>query len=491
MSNLNEINRNAKSGGSWIMVTSAFSQLIRLGSNIALAALLYEEAFALMALVTAVMMGLAMFSDLGLGHNVIQSPRGNEPAFLNTAWTLQVIRGALLALIGSLLAWPVATFYGANDPAAMALLWLIPIVSMTALIDGLRSPRVMTAGRTMELAKLARIEMIVTGANAAFMVGLAWYTRSVYALAITAVLSSLLHAVLTYWWLPGPPARFVLDREAVRSIVAFGKWIFVATICSFFAMQIDRLAFSAMYPLVEVGVYSIAASLTLTVTTLVGRLQGSIMFPWYSRVLEQKMALPQAFERGAYPVLVMATFLCSLLLVGASSFFALAYDDRYFQAAAYVPILAIGVWFSSIGGMYGSVFLALGHSRWIALVSATKVVSFSILLFGVSFFDISLTGAAFVVLASETITVALSRYLGWRLGIRQVRHELVMLGLLGVAAGIGLLVSLRFKDLAFVHPVGQLALLGMVVLLMFLPFATPLLKLYFKRPGDAVSQPSP
>ena len=90
----------ARSGTIWILAGFGLGQLLRLGANVALAAILFEEVFALMAIVTAVMMGLAMFSDIGLQQNVIQSPRGDEPDFLNTAWTMQVGRGVTIWLRG-------------------------------------------------------------------------------------------------------------------------------------------------------------------------------------------------------------------------------------------------------------------------------------------------------------------------------------------------------------------------------------------------------
>ena len=52
-----------------------------------------------MTLLTTVLVGLNLFSHIGLGDSVIQSPRGDEPLFLNTAWTLQVIRGIGLWMV--------------------------------------------------------------------------------------------------------------------------------------------------------------------------------------------------------------------------------------------------------------------------------------------------------------------------------------------------------------------------------------------------------
>lgn len=467
--NRSALNAKARSGTTWIVIAFGSGQVIRLGMNIILARLLFEEAFALMALVNAVMMGLAMFSDIGLQQNVIQSPRGDEPNFLNTAWTMQVIRGITLTLLAAISAWPIAAFYGANDPAALELRWLIPLVALTALIDGLRSPRVLSAARHMRVAQITRIEIAVTIVNMTVLLSLTWYLRSVYALAIAAVVSSSLHAALTYWFLPGARARFALEATAVRSIFSFGKWIFLSTLLTFLSIQIDRLAFSAMYTLAEVGVYSIASSLALMIPSLIGSLQGAIVFPWYARMLEDGMELSEAFHKAMMPVLVMSTYVVVLLIVGAQSFFALAYDDRYSQAAMFLPILAASAWFSNIGGLYGSAFLVKGLSKWLALASAVKVLSFLLLLALLSLVESTMLVATSLVLASEIITLIVSRYLGWRLGLKNLRVETVMLSMLIFSSGLGLLLIHRFEPFVHLHPALQLLMLGTLTTILFAP----------------------
>ena len=236
------------------------------------------------------------------------------------------------------------------------------------------------------------------------------------------------------------------------------------------AMQIDRLAFAAMYPLAEVGVYSIAMSLAMVVTALIGRLQIAIMFPWYARMLESGMALEQAYYKAKMPMLIMSTYFVTLLIVGAGSFFELAYDERYAQAAVFLPILSIGIWFSSIGGMYGAAFLAAGHSKWIALVSAVKVGSFALLLVVLSSTDGTLAMATGAVLVSELATFAMSRYLGWRLGLRSLRPETTMLIMLAVCSAAGVSLVQRFGPVAGLHPATQLLVLGALTTLAFAPF---------------------
>ena len=85
--------------GIWSLAGFGISQAIRFGSNLLMTRLLMPDMFGVMAIAMTVMAGLALFSDIGLKQSVIQSKRGNDALFLNTAWVTQVIRGGALWFI--------------------------------------------------------------------------------------------------------------------------------------------------------------------------------------------------------------------------------------------------------------------------------------------------------------------------------------------------------------------------------------------------------
>jgi len=103
--------KKAFHAATFVILGFGFSQVIRLFSNILLTRLLIPEFFGIMALSQVVFQGLGLFSDLGIGQGIIRSNRADEPQFLNTAWTLQVIRGFVLFLLVLIVAYPVSLFY--------------------------------------------------------------------------------------------------------------------------------------------------------------------------------------------------------------------------------------------------------------------------------------------------------------------------------------------------------------------------------------------
>jgi O-antigen/teichoic acid export membrane protein len=140
--------------GFWTAGGYGASQVLRLGSSLILTRLLFPEAFGLMALAQVFMQGLQMFSDVGLGPAVVRDRRGDDPAFVNTAWTIQVIRGLALWGCTCLLAVPLARLFG--EPM---LTRLVPVAGITALIAGFNATSILTAMRHLRLGPVNLLEL--------------------------------------------------------------------------------------------------------------------------------------------------------------------------------------------------------------------------------------------------------------------------------------------------------------------------------------------
>lgn len=459
----------AKTGTVWIVVGFGAGQLIRLGSNIVLAALLYEEVFALLGIVTTLMIGLTMLSDVGLKPSAVQHARGDEPAFINTVWTLQILRGIALYLILLVLTIPITNLYGANDPAAYELYWLIPFIGTMVVLDGLQSSRMLTAERHLQQARITQIEMAVQIASAILMIGLAWYLRSVHALAIAVVLGGFLRLTLTYVMLQGMPCRLGWDRNAAKDVIHYGKWIFVSTCLTFLTTQADKLLISGLFPLAEVGVYFMAVNLSMLVGVLASKLQQSIIFPWYSRMLQDGVSLAAAFEKTRPVILVSVTYMVTMLVVAAVPFFDLAYDDRYARAAIYLPVLAVGVWFGCLTGMYSAAFFAIGRSKWVAATSLSKLLVLGLAFPLVLGMGGDLLVVTLVVVGGDLARAVLSQWLGHREGLLNLKVDASMLVVLIATSVAGYYVVHHVEVIAAWHPFAKLVGIGVSITLVFAP----------------------
>jgi len=122
-------------GSAWTTVGRVVSQVLRLAGNLALSRLLFAEALGISAIISVYHVAMVMFFDLGLDASVIHHKKGDEIRFLNTTWTIQVIRGLALSLIAAALAWPMAVGWFRKPE-----LWPLLLVSSLLMTLSMTSP---------------------------------------------------------------------------------------------------------------------------------------------------------------------------------------------------------------------------------------------------------------------------------------------------------------------------------------------------------------
>ncbi|MET0410699.1 MAG: oligosaccharide flippase family protein, partial [Polyangiaceae bacterium] len=272
-----ESHGHAVKGGAYTIAGFLTTQLLRMGGNIVLTRMLNSEAFGIMAIVHTFLTGLALFSDIGIGPSIIQNQRGDDPKFLNTAWTLQLGRGVILSTLAAAVAVPVAWFFDAP-----ALATLIPVAAIAGLIEGSQSVKHFTTQRHLTLGRLTLIEVLSQVAALTVMLTWASITPSVWALVAGGLTGALTDVVLSHTILSGYNARFGWDKRSAHSLITFGRWIFISTLLTFTVTQADRLIFGKMVPLGMLGVYSIALTVAMVPSSAMRALASRVMFPLFS-----------------------------------------------------------------------------------------------------------------------------------------------------------------------------------------------------------------
>ncbi len=396
----------------------AFGQALRLGSNLILTRLLYPEAFGLMALLNVVLIGLAMFSDVGVGPAISQSPRGDEPAFLDTAFSINVARGAILWGMTCLLAWPMSVLYGVPEFA-----YLLPVAGLSLLASGFNPTRIDTAQRHLMLGRVTVLDLVAQTIGIAAMVGLTLIWPSVWSLVAGAVLGAVAKLLIMGRFLPGRRNTLRWEPEAGRALIHFGKWIFLSTACGFVLSQGDKAILGAYLTLEAFGIYNIGYFLASFPMLLGGTVVQRIMIPIYrDRHLSAQNAARLRRLRfgltGGILALLAAMAFWGPQLIG------LMYDDRYAGAAGVLMAVALAQMPLAVGMTYDQAALAAGQSRiFFAVIAVRAVVQTLAFLIGVEWGGLAGALIGFA-LAGVTLHLALV-YLARRFGVWDPVHDVL------------------------------------------------------------------
>lgn len=439
----------AGKGAIWTIGGLITGQALRLASNLILTRLLFPEAFGMMALVQVFITGLAMFSDLGIRASIIQNDRSHDHAFLNTAWSLQIMRGLVLWLFSCAIALPVAAFY--SEPMLAALL---PVAGLTALIAGFTPTRVATANRDLQMGRITLLDILGQAVGIVAMIALAVALQSVWALVFGAVLGALARQVLLMAALPGHRNRLQIEVPALRALIGFGKWVFLSTAFGFLINHADRAVLGKFITLEMLGIYSIGFFLA-SVPLLLGRpLAGKIVFPlykqrppWESAENRRKIFAMRRLLTGALLSLSAVLVLAGDWLVG------MLYDPRYALAGPILVLLVISQLPVVILSSYDQILLAAGDSRrFMTRVASNAAVQTGLMIFGVMQFGvigaILAPGVAALVVYPLLIS-AVRRYDGWDRGHDAIYGAVA----LGIAA-LGLWINHDAISLLIVQALG-------------------------------------
>lgn len=445
---MSSVNKLAFRGAVWTVVGYGMSQGLRLVSNLILTRLLVPEMFGLMAVANTFIVGLQLFSDIGINASIIQNKRGDDPDFLNTAWTIQIIRGFVLWLFCLAITWPVAHFYQTPQ-----LVWIIPILGLNSIIGGFASTSVYTLNRQVAVDKLTILSIGVQIFSLIIMNVWAWFNPTIWSLVIGSLAGEVLRMVLTYRLIPKYSNHFTWDRDAVTEIFSYGKWIFVSTLTSFLGSQTDKLILAKLLSFHFLGIYNVAITLAAVPQQIIESVSWKVIFP----VISQQADLPRSTLRAKILqkrrlILVTAIPLLALLASFGDVIISVLYDTRYHEAGWMLSILAIGTWLFLLTTTGTPVLLAIGKPLYSAYGNLLKICYMVIgLPLGVYF--LGDLGAIIVIAANDCCFYGVVSYGLWReklsLSGQDLQISLMMLGL------FTLMISARYF-LGFGFPLAEI-----------------------------------
>jgi O-antigen/teichoic acid export membrane protein len=436
-----KLEKQAAKATVYIVGYYGMSLALRLVSSVVLSRLFSPEYFGLMTLLTTVLIGLNLFSHIGLADSVIQSPRGDEPVFLNTTWTLQALRGTGLWVLTILLAWPVARFY--HEPRIIVLL---PVLGFGCVIAGFASTSLLNLARHMGVGKTSMLEFI--GQVVYFVVALIWalFDPSLWALVGGKIASELARTVISFFIMPDLRPRFVLDKECVHSLFHFGKWILIGTALTFLATQSDRLILGKLVSIEALGVYGVAFALSDMPRQIIAMFCMRVGFPFLARFAQQpRDDYRSIFLKYRLPVLAVGGLGLVLIVCTGDQLVLHLYDHRYRAAAWMVSVLALGLWHTILYSTLSPAILALSKAHYNAIANLAYCISlFTLIPLGFHYYGI--LGAVVAVAIGDLPVYFVVLYSAYRQRIGTLLQDALMTvafvmtlaGALALRAALGL-----------------------------------------------------
>ncbi len=444
---LPSLKQRALRAGAWSSIGYGLSQAIRLGNNLIMTRLLAPDMFGVMAIATMVTVILGLLSDIGLQQNIVQSHRGDDPLFLDTAWVVQIVRGVGLWLVSLILALTLyvanahGLFPGGSVYASPQLPLVIALTAFGAVVSGFTSTKLATAHRTFNQQRVVQIEIGGQLAALVVMVIIGTATHSIWALVAGGLVSTITGTVLTHTWLEGHANRLRSDKTALKDLSHFGKWVFISSAVGVFAINGDRLMLGGVVDPHTLGSYAIAVMMIGAIEGLLTRLFTTISLPALSEVARSdRSGLREAYYKLRIPGDLLLLFAAGGLYEAGHIVIDTLYDPRYAQAGAFLQILALSLIVVRYGVAH-QLYLAIGMPRYLSAINVLRFIALFTIVPLLYYFG-GLNAAIWGIALHGLATVPFVYYFNGKLGLNDARRELWVLAAFPAGLACGAVVNL-------------------------------------------------
>ena len=384
-------------GGCWLVLSDALTSGAGIIKVALVARLLAPGDFGLFGIALVVQRLVEAFTDTGVVAALIQK-RGDVRPYLDTAWTLQFLRGALVCLLLVLIAPFGGRFFG--SPQAVAA---IRCVGLSTLLWGMVNPAVVHLRRDLRFNADVAWRFAGVVASLVVVVPAAYYLRNAWALIWALIADRVGQLVASYYVHPYRP-RFRLRWRESRELMGFGRWISVSNMVGFLETQIDSLAIGRFLGAAPLGYYQVALQFTSPLSRLGGHVQG-VLFPAMS-----KLDLNAARRRVLLAVLeILSTMLIPLAFFAtalAEPLVRIVLGSKWGPAA---PMLQVLVWAAvarTLSSCTAPLLMSIGKPRRLAETQLANLLILAILLYP-CLRSWGAVGVAWVVASSYVIATVL------------------------------------------------------------------------------------
>ena len=356
-------------GGAWSIGGYAATQVFRVVSTLILARhFLGPEPFGIVGLVGVFIAGLSMFSEMGLVANVVQHPRGDDPQFLRTAFSIQAGRGFIICAVAAMASYPVALFY--KQPQLFALL---AVAGASELLRGFTSTAVWTCTRHVKLRNITLLAIV--SEVVAFGVCILWavVSPSAWALVARTVASAAIYAAGSYFI--AKPLTFGWDRSAAKEILHFGGWVSVATATYFLGCQSERLVLGKFVTAAELGCFSLAIMIASVPAGGISQLVNQIFLPILSRTVRVgENETVRDYERSRMLFFAAALVAGLGFLLCGKPLVVLLLSSKYRITGWILQALGLRLALDIFSGPPTTLLLAYGKTKYAAVANTTRLV---------------------------------------------------------------------------------------------------------------------
>lgn len=339
---------------------------------------------------------LEMLTETGINVVLIKDSRPLK-YYLDTAWIISIVRGALIGIVLLALAYIAPGFF--HDDGLFPLLLLVSVIPV---IKGFINPSISTYVKDLQFEKeaLMRIGLILVDALSAIALVSRFHTAS--SLIYAMILAAFVEVAYSYLFIkPWPRLRF--SAKIYQEIIGPGKWINAVGIITYAEQNFDNIIVGRVLGSTALGYYQTAFNLTRSLIAEVGTAFSQVLLPIYGRLVNEPSRMRRAVIKLLIPAaLLMLVPLVALNLEPVQSLLIYFLKEKWRPALELFLPLSLCAWVTGMDTLVTPLFLARNHIRTLVVLYGIGLIA----MLGIMWWfthQFGLAGAAYAVLASRLL----------------------------------------------------------------------------------------
>jgi len=344
-------------GGALLGAGNGMEQALRLGRNMLLARILAPEAFGLMAIILAINAAMESFTQIGIREAIVQNRNSENDTYLNASWWLAFARSVGLLVVGLIASPWIGDFYHIS-----ANVFLLQLSFLAILFNGSFSSKAYIALKKMEYSKWVMINHGggACGILTAIACSLAFH--NVLALVVGFVVEAAARCLLSFIICPYVP-RLRFSEEHSTALFAYAKGMFGLPILYLVFAQAPIFVLAKVVSPVELGLYSLTASLAQAPVLMAATLMNQMLMPAFSSRKDDKEWLNRTILITTRTMVSVGLPITLFVTLYSGDLLSVIYGSRYTAAAAPFAILFASALLGAFSIPIINVYLAIGQPR--------------------------------------------------------------------------------------------------------------------------------
>jgi O-antigen/teichoic acid export membrane protein len=363
-------------GGSfWVAAFEVSNQVLQFVKTFFAAQLLSPADFGIFGIAFLIIGFLEIISTTGMKEAVIQR-RDEDPQYLNTVWTVEILKGFFVLIVSFLLSAPIASIIHAADPHLT--MRMIQFIGAVYFLQCATNIGVVFFERDINFRKFFYYQFAGTIFDVAVTLILVYYTGTVMALFYGVVAGATAKVVASFV-ISGYRPALHFNREKAAELYRYGRWIFSSRVFNFIGLQADTIVVSSFFKLHSLGIYQMSMRIGNLPMSQMSNVIGRLAFPTFAKVNNDNIKLKNVFLTFVNVLTLVIVPVVVLIFGLIEEFTFLFLGEKWLGIVPLVRVLILSGLLRIYVSLIDSLFCAAGVPRNSSRMQLVRFIGFAVL----------------------------------------------------------------------------------------------------------------